>query len=75
METLSDTPASEPAWTPGLSGRSPGDEAPGRQTAIDEAEVQRLAQTFAVSLTAARLAVARVGTDFHALQRELGGRR
>lgn len=53
-----------PAWTPGLAAGP-----------VEDAEVQRLARTFAVTPQAARLAVARVGTDFRALQRELGGRR
>lgn len=65
METLS-----EPA-TPPASTRIPDMAvAPGA-----DAEMQRLARTFAVTPEAARLAVARVGTDFRALQRELGGRR
>ena len=41
----------------------------------DDADVQRLAATFAVTPEAVRLAVARVGTDFRNVQRELGGRR
>jgi len=43
--------------------------------AADERDVMRLAEIFAVTPEAARLAVARVGTDFRDLQRELGGRR
>lgn len=66
METLRDTPA------PGPTGLNPGAVA---SLAVDDVDVQRLAQTFAVTPAAARLAVARVGTDFRALQRELGGRR
>jgi len=42
---------------------------------VAEPDVQRLAQTFAVTPEAVRLAVARVGTDFRDVQRELGGRR
>jgi len=65
METLPEPEApGAPAWSPGLGAVPAGD-----------ADVQRLAQTFAVTPEAARLAVARVGTDFRALQRELGGRR
>lgn len=41
----------------------------------EEPDVMRLAETFAVTPEAARLAVARVGTGFRDLQRELGGRR
>jgi hypothetical protein len=66
METLRDTPA------PGSTGLNPGAVA---SLPVDDVDVQRLAQTFAVTPAAARLAVARVGTDFRALQRELGGRR
>ncbi len=65
METLPEAETSKaPGWSPGLT------EGP-----LEDADVQRLARTFAVTPTAARLAVARVGTDFRALQRELGGRR
>ena len=42
---------------------------------VAEPDVQRLAETFAVTPEAVRLAVARVGTDFRQVQRELGGRR
>lgn len=42
---------------------------------LAEPDVQRLAETFAVTPEAVRLAVARVGTDFRQVQRELGGRR
>lgn len=66
MNALSDVPAADPSgWTP--PGAAP--------TVIGEAEMRRLAETFAVTPEAARLAVARVGTDFRALQREFGGRR
>ena len=66
METLSDTPGPGPTgWTPGVAATPP----------VDEAEVRRLADTFAVTPQAARQAMARVGSDFRALQRELGGRR
>lgn len=41
----------------------------------DEADVDRWAGTFAVSPDAVRRAVAGVGSDFRAVQRELGGRR
>lgn len=65
METLPEAEAPPTApWSPGLAARP-----------VEDAEVQRLARTFAVTPEAARLAVARVGTDFRALQRELGGRR
>ena len=64
METLSNTPAPEPTgWTPGAV------------LPVEDADVHRLAKTFAVTPEAARLAVARVGTNFRDLQRELGGRR
>ncbi|GAA0870497.1 hypothetical protein GCM10009116_23330 [Brevundimonas basaltis] len=65
METLSgaDVPQA-PAFAPDLSAAPVADD-----------QVQQLARTFAVTPEAARLAVARVGTDFRALQRELGGRR
>lgn len=66
MDTRSDTPPPQPAgWSPGA----------GAALAMDDGDLQRLAETFAVTPQAARLAVARVGTDFRALQRELGGRR
>ncbi len=65
METLPEADARPtPPWSSGLAAGS-----------VEDAEVQRLARTFAVTPEAARLAVARVGTDFRALQRELGGRR
>ena len=44
-------------------------------SAVAEADVQSLAETFAVTPEAVRLAVARVGTGFREVQRELGGRR
>jgi hypothetical protein len=66
METLPETTVQPAGWTPGAAA------APGL---ADDADVQRLARTFAVTPKAARLALARVGTDFRALQRELGGRR
>lgn len=66
METLPDAPAVEPT---GLNS------AMAASLQADDLEVQRLARTFAVTPQAARLAMARVGTDFRALQRELGGRR
>ena len=63
--TLSDPAPSGPTdWSPGLAAGS-----------ADETEVQRLAATFAVTPQAARQALERVGADFQALQRELGGRR
>jgi len=65
METLPEAEIPPPpAWSPGLAA-----------VPVEEADLQRLARTFAVTPEAARLAVARVGTDFRALQRELGGRR
>lgn len=65
MDTLPEAEgAGTPAWSAGLA-----------VVPVDEGDVQRLAQTFAVTPEAARLALARVGTDFRALQRELGGRR
>ena len=42
---------------------------------VGEVDIRRLAETFAVTPEAVRLAVARVGTDFRDVQRELGGRR
>lgn len=66
MGTTSETyPAQQIDWSPALG--SGGD--------VAEPDVQRLAETFAVTPDAVRLAVARVGTGFRDLQRELGGRR
>jgi len=65
MDVTADIPT--PGAREGPPGLEPG--APG------EPDVQRLAQTFAVTPEAVRLAVARVGTEFRQLQRELGGRR
>ena len=65
MQTQPEAEAPQtPAWNPGLAA-----------VPIKDADLQQLARTFAVTPQAARLAVARVGTDFRALQRELGGRR
>ncbi|HYD28067.1 DUF3606 domain-containing protein [Brevundimonas sp.] len=55
-------------WSPVLGSGLPPD-------ALGEADVLRLAETFAVTPEAVRLAVARVGTSFRDVQRELGGRR
>jgi hypothetical protein len=55
-------------WSPG-----PGAFAPG--CAGEETDIHRLAETFAVTPEAVRLAVERVGPGFRELQRELGGRR
>lgn len=67
METLSEIPAGETAdWGPGLAAAAPP---------AGDADMQRLAETFAATPEAVRLAVERVGTDFRDLQRELGGRR
>lgn len=66
MEIQPDAPAAEPTGAGAALAAS---------LPADDLEVQRLARTFAVTPEAARLAVARVGTDFRALQRELGGRR
>ncbi len=65
METTPDAAASPAAWTPAL----------GAATEFEDAEVLRLAETFAATPEAVRLAVRRVGPDFRLLQRELGGRR
>lgn len=65
MDVTTNFPA--PSAREGHRGLEP--EAPG------EPDVQRLAQAFAATPEAVRLAVARVGTDFRQLQRELGGRR
>lgn len=66
METNPETPAPPPgAWTPGL----------GADARVEDADVLRLAKTFAATPEAVRLAVQRVGPDFRLLQRELGGRR
>lgn len=66
METLSNDPSAPPGgWTPGADAVLPA----------DETDVRRLAQTFAVTPEAARLALSRVGGNFRDLQRELGGRR
>ncbi|NJC40340.1 hypothetical protein GGQ87_000598 [Brevundimonas alba] len=43
--------------------------------AITEPDLQTLAETFAATPEAVRMAVARVGTGFRDVQRELGGRR
>ena len=51
------------------------DWSPALGTGAGEADIQRLAETFAVTPEAVRMAVARVGTDFRDVQRELGGRR
>lgn len=65
METAQENPGTEPVgWIPGMSDGTTTD-----------AEMQRLAETFAVTPQAVRLAMARVGGDFRDLQRELGGRR
>lgn len=64
METLSNTPPPETTgWTPGAA------------LPVEDADLRRLAETFAVTPEAVRLAVARVGVNFRDLQRELGGRR
>ena len=42
---------------------------------ITEPDLHHLAQTFAATPEAVRMAVARVGTGFRDVQRELGGRR
>lgn len=65
METTPETPAAAPTWSPAL----------GVATPVDDLDVQRLAETFAATPEAVRLAVQRVGPDFRNLQRELGGRR
>jgi hypothetical protein len=66
METLSDAQAANtPGPGVGLSTSPPA----------DEPDLAMVAMTFAVTPEAARLAMARVGTDFRDLQRELGGRR
>lgn len=66
METTPETPgAAEPSWMPAMGAALP----------VDDLDVQRLAETFAATPEAVRLAVARVGPDFRNLQRELGGRR
>ena len=66
MEATTDTPGSaEPSWTPVMGAAVP----------VDDLDVQRLAETFAATPEAVRLAVERVGPDFRDLQRELGGRR
>ncbi len=65
METVRETGTTEAAgWSPGLAAAPP----PGD-------DMQKLAETFAATPEAVRMAVERVGTDFRALQRELGGRR
>jgi hypothetical protein len=46
-----------------------------RSSPVAEPDVRRLAETFGVTPEAIRMAVARVGTDFRQVQRELGGRR
>lgn len=71
METTPEAPAAAPTWTPALSAAAPV----GPATLVGDAELQRLAETFAATPEAVRLAVERVGPDFRDLQRELGGRR
>ena len=65
METTPETPAAEPAWSPVMGVAAP----------VEDLDLQRLAETFAATPEAVRLAVERVGPDFRDLQRELGGRR
>jgi len=65
METTPETPAAEPAWSPAMGVAAP----------VEDLDLQRLAETFAATPEAVRLAVERVGPDFRDLQRELGGRR
>ena len=65
MDVTTDMPT--PNGLEGSPGLEPGP--PG------EPDVQHLAQAFAATPEAVRLAVARVGTDFRQVQRELGGRR
>lgn len=55
-------------WSPALTSDSDF-------VAMGESDIQQLAQTFAVTPEAVRLAVARVGPGFRDVQRELGGRR
>lgn len=62
---ITETTAPPPEWTP----------VPGEETRVEDADVLRLAETFAATPEAVRLAVKRVGPDFRNLQRELGGRR
>lgn len=72
METNSETTAPPPAtWSPGL-GAGARVEADAQ---VEDADVLRLAETFAATPEAVRQAVKRVGPDFRLLQRELGGRR
>ena len=66
MNPVVDT-AREADWSPGMTSPTP--------ESLAEEDLQRLAETFAVSPTAVRMAVARVGTDFRDVQRQLGGRR
>ena len=66
METTPEIPGgAEPSWTPAMGAAPP----------VDDLDVQRLAETFAATPEAVRLAVERVGPEFRDLQRELGGRR
>lgn len=62
---ITETPAPPAEWMP----------VPGEETPVEDADVLRLAETFAATPEAVRLAVKRVGPDFRSLQRELGGRR
>jgi hypothetical protein len=66
MTTAIEMGAEATDWPAGL------DQAP---EGMAEVEVRRLAETFAVTPDAVRQAVARVGTGFRDVQRELGGRR
>ncbi len=65
MQPIPETPAAEPAWTPAIDIADP----------VGDLDLQHLAETFAATPEAVRLAVERVGPDFRDLQRELGGRR
>ena len=67
MQAMSDIEAPEPAGASAVPAAA--------MEPVDEIDLRRLAETIAVTPEAARLAVARVGTGFRDLQRELGGRR
>ena len=69
MQAISETPgAPETDWPPALETGAASD-------GLAELDIQRLAETFAVTPEAVRLAVARVGPGFREVQRELGGGR
>lgn len=69
MGAMTDTQLpKEVDWSPGFDSGPVGNP-------VDDTDIHRLAETFAVTPEAVRMAVARVGPGFREVQRELGGRR